>query len=209
MLSTVAVSLVLGGLTVGCSSDDGAMSSTDLQDALAKAGSGGAGSTVAPVDDANPAPITGASPNEIRIRFGAAIADQDFCAFLAELDNVVTDLTDPAAVVAAYEQLRDSVRAAVPMAPAELTDQWTVLVGATERAAASVERSDGDPTDKSLEGVFVDPEVDAAIDSIFAYEDRQCRAPATSSTTSSTTTTTSTTPAPTALPAASASAAGG
>ena len=182
----MAALVASGALVAGCSNDD-TISSKDLQDALAKAGSGVSGSSV-PSDGELPAPVTGASPSEIRARFDAAMASGDFCAFLTELDNVVTDLNDPVAVVAAYGQLRDSVSSATPLVPGELTDPWAVLVGATERAAASVERSEGDPNDKSLEGVFTDPEVDGSIDTIFAYEDRACRSAEASSTTTTATT---------------------
>lgn len=177
--------LSAGTVVAGCSSDDGNLNSAQLQEALAKAGGGAnTASSLPTANDADPAPAAGASPSAIRSTFDGAISRGDFCGVLTELDSVVTDLSNPVDVIAAYDQLRDSVSAATPLVPAAITSEWTILVGATQRAAAAVERSDGDSKDKSLEGVFIDPEVDQAIDSIFEYEDRSCHANETTTTTS-------------------------
>ena len=193
-LALLAGLVSLGALGAACSSDNGDLNAAQLQDALAKAGSARTASSVPATGDADPTADSGASPSAIRSSFDSAIAARDFCGVLTELDSVVTDLTDPASVVAAYDQLRDSVAAATSLVPAEISAPWTVLVGATQRAASAAERSDGDPKDKSLEGVFVDPDVDSAIDSIFAFEDRTCR---TDGSTTTTTTSLATTTQPT------------
>lgn len=174
---------VLIGLTaVGCSNSDPADSidSDALKEALSASGGGSAstvpGSTPGArlTGDDEPNAVVGASPAQIAAAFGAAIDGRDFCAFLAELDDVVTDLEDPAAVIAAYQQLRDSVAAAEPIVDASLSEQWTVLISATAAAARSAERAEGDASDKSLEGVFADPDVKDAIDAIFTWADLRC-----------------------------------
>ncbi len=106
------------------------------------------------VADAAPSSVPPVPPAEMKSRLDAALAAKDFCAFYGTIDSSVPDVSDHAAVVAAYGILSDEAVAATGIVPPEVRTDWDVITQGITAGAKAVKASKGDLGDPSVRMVF-------------------------------------------------------
>jgi len=106
------------------------------------------------VEDAAPSSVPPVPPAEMKSRLDAALAAKDFCAFYGAIDSSVPDVSDHAAVVAAYRILSDDAAAATGIVPPEVRTDWDVIAQGITAGSRAVTASKGDLGDPSVRMVF-------------------------------------------------------
>lgn len=128
--------------------------------------------TVAPSgDDADIPELPGADPATLRQALRSAVADRDLCALIAAVDLGVPTSTDGGAVVAAYQELADSLAAAESFRPVELRDAWSTVRAALDDALVELRATGGQADAPSVVAVFTTDAVQAASRRIVRWAD--------------------------------------
>jgi hypothetical protein len=121
-----------------------------------------------------PSKAAGQSLAAIVDDFDKAVSGRDFCGLLNAMSSDLPDTDDHTAVKETYRKVADSVRAARSFVPAELADQWTAVVDATETAAKAASRANGQIDDPALQAPFSSaPFQEASVD-LDAWNDAHC-----------------------------------
>ena len=112
---------------------------------------------------------------EFQANLDQAAASGDICQIIAVIDLQRPDVAPGPVVVDVYRSLADTVEAGIPLAPAELVDDWAVVATTARTAVSVAERVNGDVNDPSVQATFGTPEFAASYARVIEWSKANCR----------------------------------